>query len=478
MTSSTTPSTAVAGAAGQVARHPGIILAIIVSCQMMVVVDTTAMTVALPQIQADLGFSATGLSWVLNAYVLAYGGLLLFGGRLGDIFGRRNTFVAGVLLFTVCSLLGGFAVNDWQLLAARAVQGVGAAFAAPGAMSLLITNFEEGNARNKALAVYSTLAGLGMALGMILSGILTEWASWRWVLFINVPIGIAAVVLTPKFITSPAKHPGRVDVVGAFTATVGLTALVYGLIRGESEGWSDAVAIGSLVTAFVLLAGFLVTQFRIKNPIMPMRLLASRLRGAGYAVMLLVLACNFSVFYFVPQFLQEVLGFSALKAGLGFLPMGLAMFAMSRATPKLLPKFGPRRLILAGLVLILAGVLWLSSLDAGTSYAAGLLLPLVLVGVGIGTFLMPLTALILGGVAPRDSGVAAGILQTMQQIGGALGLAVLVTVYGARADDATTGPAATTAMADGIGNALLVGSGFVVVALILVATLIKTKPRA
>ncbi|CAG6398950.1 MFS transporter [Streptomyces cocklensis] len=471
---STTSNTSAAGTEGHLAHRPGIILAIIVSCQMMFVVDTTAMTVALPQIQSDLGFSATGLSWVLNAYVLAYGGLLLLGGRTGDIFGRRSTFMAGVLLFTVCSLLGGFAVDDWQLLAARAAQGVGAAFAAPGAMSLLVTNFEEGNARNKALAVYSTLAGLGMALGMILSGILTEWASWRWVLFVNVPIGVAAVVLTPKYIAAPEKRPARVDIVGAFTATAGLTALVYGLIRGESEGWTDAVAVGSLAGAAILLGVFLVTQFRVPNPIMPMRLFADRARSAGYAAMLLVLACNFSVFYFVPQFLQEVLGFTALRAGIGFLPMGVAMFAMSRTTPRLLPRFGPRRLIISGIVLILAGVGWLAQLGADASYASGPLFPLLLVGVGIGTFLMPLTALILGGVEPRDSGIAAGILQTMQQVGGALGLAVLVTVYDAGAGGA---PASRSATADGISDALLVGTGFIVVALILVTAVIKAKPR-
>lgn len=460
--SSRTPRGASAG------KHPGIVLAIIVSCQMMVVVDATAMSVALPGIRSSLDFSPTGLSWVLNAYILAYGGLLL-GGRTGDIFGRRRTFTAGVLLFTLCSLLGGLAAEPWQLLAARALQGVGAAFAAPGAMSLLMTNFPEGAPRHRALAAYSTLAGLGMAIGMIVSGVLTDVASWRWVLFINVPVGIAIVLLTPKYVADPERNPGRLDLVGAFTATAGIIALAWGFIRVAGSGWGGAVTPAAFAAAVVLLVVFVIRQLRTDHPMMPVRLFADRGRTAGYLSMALTMACNFSVSLFVPMLLQNVLGYSALTTGLSFLPMALVMFGMSRATPKLLPRFGAFPLIVTGLALVAAGVGWLGQVDADVDYAPSLLLPLILIGTGIGTFLMPLTGLILGGVPPRDSGAASGLLQTFQQTGGALGIAVLITVYGTTLRGAAPGTPERVATTRGIGHAFTGGAVFVGCAVLLMA---------
>jgi EmrB/QacA subfamily drug resistance transporter len=460
-------------------RRPGLVLAIIVTCQMMVVVDAMAMAVALPKIQAGLHFSATSLPWVLNAYILSYGGLLLLGGRTGDVLGRRRTFTAGVALFTVSSLLGGLATTAGWLLAARALQGVGAAFAAPGAMSLLMTNFAEGPARNRALSAYATIAGLGMAIGMIVSGVLTDIASWRWVLLVNVPLGLAIVLLTPRFVAEPERHPGKIDLPSAATATAGAVALAWAFIDASGNGWSGPT-FGAIGLGIVLLALFVLRQGRSEQPMMPLRLLADRTRAAGLVAMALAMASNFNISLFVPEFLQNVLGYSALQAGLAFLPMALVVFAVARGGRGLLPRFGPYPLILLGIGLCAVGLGWLGALDAGSSYAAGMLVPLILIGVGIGTFLMPLTGLILKGVEPRDSGATSGILQTFQQFGGALGIAVLVTVYGTALRRSPAGTAPDSATAHAIADAFLGGAGFLVLALlsITVAALAGRTRRA
>ncbi|TQS26186.1 MFS transporter [Microbispora sp. KK1-11] len=458
-------------------HRPGVVLALIVTCYMMIIVDNNVMTIALPKIQAGLHFTPTALSWVLSSYMLTFGGLLLLGGRAGDLFGRRRVFVAGVVLFTISSLLGGMAVTSWQLLAARAVQGVGAALASPGAMSLLITNFAEGAPRNRALAVYATAAGLGQTLGMILGGVVTEWTSWRWVLFVNVPFGVAVAVLTPLFVTEPRRGAGRLDLAGALSGTAGMAALVYGFIRAASTGWDDGVTIGAFAVALVLLAVFVVVQVRVAHPTMPLRLFHDRNRATGYATVLLTMACLFSVLFFVSQFLQDVLGFGALATGLAFLPMSLGTFVTSRFTPRLLPRTGAMPLIVTGLLLVVGAAFWLSRLDAGTPYSPHLLVPILMFGVGIGAFLMPLNATILAGVGPADAGAASGIMQTMQQIGGSLGLAVLVTVYGTSLRQARTSDHAQ-ALAQAMGTAFLFATVFVGIALVLVAVLIRTPRRA
>ncbi|WP_131786770.1 MFS transporter [Protofrankia symbiont of Coriaria ruscifolia] len=460
-------------------RHAGLVLAIIVTCQMMVVVDAMAMAVALPEIQAGLHFSATGLPWVLNAYILSYGGLLLLGGRTGDVLGRRRTFTAGVLLFTVSSLLGGLATDAGWLLAARALQGAGAAFAAPGAMSLLMANFAEGPARDRALSAYATVAGLGMAIGMIVSGVLTDIASWRWVLLVNVPLGLAIVVLTPRYVAEPQRHPGQIDLPSAATATAGGVALAWAFIHASDSGWT-ATTLGAVGLGIVLLALFVRRQSRVEQPMMPLRLIADRTRAAALVAMALAMASNFNISLFVPQFLQDVLHYSALQAGLAFLPMALVVFAVARGGRGLLPRFGPFPLILIGIGLCAVGIGWLGTLDAGSTYAAGMLVPLILIGLGIGTFLMPLTGLILKGVEPRDSGAVSGVLQTFQQFGGAIGIAVLVTVYGTALRHSEAGTAPRTATAHAIADAFLGGAGFLILALlsITVAALAGRARRA
>lgn len=456
-------------------RRLSVALAVIVLFQLMVVVDGTVMNVALPKIQDSLGFSTTNLSWVLNAYTLAFGGLLLLGGRAGDILGRRRVFVIGVVVFTVASLLGGLAPNASWLLVARAAQGVGAAFGAPSTLALIMSNFPEGAERNRALGVFSTVAGLGLAAGLILGGVLTEWTSWRWVLFINVPIGIGIVAATRVTVAETERQPGRFDLRGAITSTAGMTLLVYGFIRAASGGWGDGLTVGASVLGVLLVAAFLALEARAEQPIMPLRLFANRNRAAAYADMLLLVATMFSMFFFVIQFLQNGLGFSPLRAGIAFLPMALTLFLASRAAPTLIPRFGPKLLIVVGASLLSLGMLWLTLISDGAGYAANIFGPLVLIGVGAGFSFMPLNMTILSGTPPRDAGAASGALQAMQQVGSSIGLAVLVTVFGTVSRSATADPGRAVPV-QGLQAAFALGALFAICALVVAVVAIRIRP--
>jgi EmrB/QacA subfamily drug resistance transporter len=434
--------------------NPRLALLLIVVTQAMVVLDGTVVNIALPDIQRALDFSSTSLSWVITIYTLTFGGLLLLGGRAGDILGRRRVFIAGVVVFTAASLLGGLAPSSGWLLAARALQGVGAALAAPSTLALIATTFREGRERSQALGLFAAVSAGGASLGLILGGALTAWVSWRWVLFVNVPFGVAVALLAPRAIVESERQPGRFDLAGALAGTVGMTSLVYGFIRAASDGWSDGLTIGAFLTAGVLLVAFVLVELRAEQPIVPLRLFADRNHASGYAAMLLLVAAMFGMFFFLTQFLQEARGFSALEAGLAFLPLTVGIFGASRVVPRLLPRYSPRALLGAGAPLIVAGMLWLTQIDAGTEYATGLLGPMLLFGLGVGLVFVPLNVLILTGVAPRDSGAASGLLQTMQQVGGSLGLAILVTVSQSASDGAASGretliEGATTAFAAG-----------------------------
>jgi EmrB/QacA subfamily drug resistance transporter len=438
------------------ARHrPGAILSIILACQLMIVVDATIVTIALPNIQRELGFSPAGLSWVQSAYMLAFGGLLLLGGRAGDLFGRRRVFVGGILLFTFASLLCGLAGAGWWLIAARALQGVGAAFAGPSTLALIATNFAEGPARNRALALFSTMSGAGASVGLILGGMLTSWASWPWVFFVNLPVGLAVAVAAPRLITEPARGTGRVDVAGAVTGTAGMTLLVYGFIRAAADGWSDRFTVLSFVGAVLLLGAFLAIQRRAAQPIMPLHLFADRNRSSAYLTMLLLVVSMFGVFFLLTQFLQDVLGFTPLAAGFAFLPMTLGVFGMAQIVPRLLTRYGPKPLVLTGGLLGTAGMAWLTGVTSSTGYVSGLLGPMVLLGIGLGCCVVPLTVTVLSSVPPHESGVASGIQQTMQWVGGSLGLAILVS-----SADLTHG------LAGGAGNAFTLAVIFMGCALV------------
>ena len=454
--------------------------------QLMIILDATVVNIALPHIQSGLHFSATSLSWVLNAYTLTFGGLLLLGGRAGDILGRRRMFLAGIALFTLASLAGGLAPSAGVLIAARAIQGAGGALASPAVLALVISAFPEGRERTKALGIYTGVVMGGSSLGLVLGGVITQWLDWRWVLFINIPIGIAVLIATPRFVAETARVPGRFDLAGAITSVAGVGALVYAFIRAASNGWGDSVTIASFGAAAVLLAAFLAIETRAPEPITPLRLFADVGRSGSFAARLLLVAGMFGMFFFLTQFLQDVLGFSPLAAGIAFLPMTIALFAVSRFVPRLLPVLGPRRLMIAGMLPVIAGMAWLSRVSPATSYWSGVFEPMLLIGVGMGVVFVPLTTVSLAGVRREDSGAASSMVNVMQQVGGSLGLAVLVAVFGTATRNAAAHPAAGLSgtalqhqvLAHGMSTAFGLAAIFDVAVLVLVVTLLRDRKPA
>ncbi|NUS43987.1 MAG: MFS transporter [Mycobacteriaceae bacterium] len=464
-------------------RRPGVILAIVLLCQLMIGLDVTIVNIALPDIRADLHFSATGLAWVFNAYTLAFGGLLLLGGRAGDILGRRAAFVGGVVVFTLASLAAGLAANAAWLIIARVVQGLGGAFASPSVLALIATNFDEGPRRNRALGLFAAMFSASLATGLILGGILTQYANWRWVFFINVPIGLVIAALAPLFIGETPRRPGRFDTFGAVLATTGVGGLVYGFIRASTNGWSDPQTLTSCAAGAVLVALFVGNESRAAQPILPLRLFAQRNRAGAYVNMLLVPTTLFDVIYFVTQFLRDIRDYSPVRTGLAFLPLTLAVFATVRAVPRLVQRFGTKPVMIAGALLATAAMLRLAQLHPDSNYAAAVLGPLVLAGIGVGLTTVPLTITILAGVAPQDAGAASGVLQTMQWIGGgALGFAVLVTAYGTAVrgagDGASGGNLPPDVQTHGIATAFATGAGFTALALLIALVVIRTVTPA
>ncbi|HEX6932399.1 MAG TPA: MFS transporter, partial [Streptosporangiaceae bacterium] len=377
-----------------------------------------------------LHFSAPSLAWVLNAYSLTFGGLLLLGGRAGDILGRRRMFMTGIAVFTAASLAGGLATSAAWLLTARAIQGVGGAIASPAVLATIVSGFPEGRERTRALGIFTAVMMGGASLGLVLGGMITEWASWRWVLFVNVPIGVAVLLAAPRILPESARQPGRFDFVGALTSTAGMSALVYAFLRAASDGWTDRLTLTAFAAAAALLAAFVVNEARSPQPITPLRLFADRSRSGSYVSRLLLVAGMFGMFFFLTQYVQEVLRFSPLRAGVAFIPLTGALFAVSRLAPRLIGRFGPKAPMVAGLLPVVGGMTWLSQITPGTGYVQGILGPMLLLGVGMGLTFVPLTMASLAGVRPEDSGAASSMVNVTQQVGGALGLAILVTVFG------------------------------------------------
>ncbi|WP_328886669.1 MFS transporter [Streptomyces sp. NBC_00316] len=417
------------GAARRQGRR-GIALTVIAACQLMVVLDATIVNIALPHIQDALSFSTTDLSWVLSAYTLTFGGLLLLGGRAGDILGRRRIFITGILVFTLASLLGGLAQEPWQLLAARALQGVGGAIASPTSLALITTTFPEGPERNRAFGVFAAVSAGGGAIGLLAGGMLTEWLDWRWVFFVNVPIGVLIAVLAPLYITESQRHPGRFDVSGALASTLGMASLVYGFIRASEEGWRDSLTLGSFAAAVILLAAFVLIEMRAKEPITPLRLFADRNRSGTYLVMLSLAAAMLGMFFFIVLFVQNVLGYSPIAAGLAFLPVTVAIIAGAGLSQRLLPVLGPKPFMITGSALTGTGLFWQTFISPDSSYVSGVLGPMLLFGFGMGLNFVTLTLTAVSGVAQHEAGAASGLLNASQQVGGSLGLSILVTVFG------------------------------------------------
>lgn len=410
----------------------------------MLILDATVMNVALPRIQSDLHFTDTGLSWVMTAYSLVFGGLLLLGGRAGDLFGRRRLFVAGTALFTAASLAGGLANSAELLIAARIAQGVGAALAGPSTLALITSTFTEAKARVRALALFSAMSSSGFAIGLLLGGLLTEWISWRAALYINVPFGLAIVLLTPKYVSEPPRRRAHLDLPGAITGTLGVGSLVFAFTHAASAGWGEPVTLVSLAAGLLLLATFLAIEVRAGEPLIPPRLFADRDRAAAYVNFFLGPMAMMSMFFFLTQFLQDIRGFAALETGLAFLPMAVSMFLLSRLIPRLLPRFGPKPLALSGTALMIGGVGWLTLLTPDSGYLSHLLGPMLLMGIGVGLAFSPLNVIIMATVPAEDAGAAGGVLQTLQQVGATLGLAVLITVFGAATRTPAGSPAETT----------------------------------
>jgi EmrB/QacA subfamily drug resistance transporter len=422
------------------ADRRNITLAVVLCAQLMIVLDMTVVNVALPSMASGLHLTATGLSWVLNAYTLTFGGLLLLGGRAGDVLGRRATFMGGLALFTLASLAGGLATSPAMLLTARAVQGVGGAIATPAVLATIVSSFPEGRERVRALGAFTAVAMGGASLGLVLGGIITEWASWRWVFFVNVPVGAAVIAVTPRLLARGQRLAARLDLGGALTSTAGMSALVYAFINAASDGWANAITIGAFAAAAALLGLFLFIESRAQEPITPLWLLRDRSRGASYLARLLLVGGMFGSFFFLTQLVQDVLGFTPLRAGLSFVPMTGALLAMSRTAPRLVPRFGAKPLLVAGLIPVVAGMYWLGHISTSTAYVPGVLVPMLLIGSGMGLAFVPLTMASLAGVPPQDSGAAASMVNVMQQVGGALGLAILVTIFGTARRSAQTHP--------------------------------------
>jgi EmrB/QacA subfamily drug resistance transporter len=442
-------------------------LVTLLTCQLMIMLDVTVMNVALPRLRSDLHFSSTGLSWVMNAYTLVFGGLLLLGGRAGDLFGRRRLFLAGTALFTLASLVGGLAPSAGWLLAARVVQGLGGAMAGPSTLALLTTTFSEPKARIRVLALFSGMSSAGFAIGLIIGGLFTQWLGWRSVLFINVPLGLAVVALGLRYLPDAQRHPARLDLPGAVTATAGVAALVYGFIHAAADGWGAALTGISLAVGVVGLAAFLVIETRAPQPLLPLRLFADRNRAAAYANFMIGPMAGMSMFFFLTQYLQEVRGMSALRTGFAFLPTAVLMFAMIRLIPRLLPRLGPKPVTMTGTAIMIAGLVLLTQLTEHTAYFPMVLIAMILMGCGIGLAFSPLNVLIMQNVAPSEAGAAGGALQTMQQTGSALGLAILVTIFGTATRGAVGSP--QHVLVNGI-TAAFVGSAIIGSLSFLVAT--------
>ena len=413
------------------------VLAIILATYLMIVLDASVVITALPKIHEGLHFSTADLSWVQSAYALTFGGLLLLGARAGDMLGRRTVFILGIGIFTYASFMAGLAQSPAELLIARALQGAGGAIAAPSPLALLTTNFPEGQERTRALAAYSAVAGAGGSVGLVLGGLLTDLVSWRAGLFINVPVGVALMWLAPRHLAESEPQPGRFDLAGAITSTLGMTAVVYGFVRAATDGWGDAGTLASFGAGLALLAAFVGIERRAVQPITPLRLFASRERSGAYAARMLVVGGMFSMFFFLSQYLQGVRGYSPLQAGLSFLPMTMVMFSMVRAVPRLALRMGNTPLLIAGVSLAALGMTWLSRIEVDTLFFPGIAVPLVLIGIGMGAALAPLTAAGIAGVKASDAGAASGLVNAAHQLGGSLGLSVLVTVFAAGGGAAT-----------------------------------------
>jgi EmrB/QacA subfamily drug resistance transporter len=468
---------------GHLSRHPGLALVVISCAQLMVILDATIVNVAIPTIHRALHFSSANLEWLITAYSLTFGGLLLFGGRTGDLFGKRRMFMIGIAVFAGASLLGGLATDQTWLIVTRGLQGVGGAIASPTALSLVAINFPEGSERNRAMGVYSAMSGAGGAAGLLLGGILTSYVSWRWIFFVNVPIGAVGLLMAPRVLLESERVPGRLDTPGAVTATGGMLSLVYGLTNASTHSWGAVGTVWPLVAAGLLLTAFIAIELRSSAPLMPMSIFASRNRSGAYGLMLCIGTAVFSMFFFLTQYLQNIHDYSAVRTGVAFLPMSLGIMFAAVFTSRVLTRIGIRIPLITGPIFALAGILWLSQVKVNSGYL-DLILPLMLVALGMGQCFVPLTVAAVSNVASEDAGLASALLNTGQQVGGALGLAVLGTVAISSARHYATAHVSlgaglvNAAATHGYTRGFLVASGIMAAGLLLSLLVIRVPARA
>jgi EmrB/QacA subfamily drug resistance transporter len=455
------------------------VLALACLAQFMVVLDVSIVNVALPQIGRELHYSATGLQWVVNAYVLTFAGFLLLGGRAADLFGRRLVFLSGLGLFSAASLLGGLSQTSGQLTAARALQGLGGAILSPATLTIITTTFQDGPARNRALGMWSAVAGAGGATGAVFGGLLTGYLSWRWVLFVNVPVGAVGIFLGMSYLDE-LRRPGDrrgLDIAGAVTGTAGLALLVYAIVGTTTHPWGSARTLLLLLFALLLLATFLWLQARVvAAPLMPLSLFRSRSVASANVTMVLTGAAFFSMWYFLTLYLQDVHHFGPLKAGLLFLPMGVAIIVGAQIGSRLVSPLGVRQVLMLGLALAAGGFAWLSQLTATSSYLAGVLPGSLLTTLGIGLAFTPLAAAATSGVPVSQAGLASGVLNTSRQVGGSLGLAILATIATSRAHDAAGSTSSAQALTAGFDRAFAIAA-VLAVAAVAAASFVPGRPR-
>jgi EmrB/QacA subfamily drug resistance transporter len=457
-------------------------LGLLALAQFVVVLDASIVNVALPSMGKALHFSQDSLSWVVNAYTLTFGGFLLLGGRMADLLGRRRLFIAGLVLFAGASLAGGLAQSSAWLISARAVQGLGAALLSPAALSLLTTIFAEGRERNTAMGVWGAVAGSGGAAGVLAGGMLTQWAGWEWVLFVNVPVGLAAAVLATRWLPeSRNEGPRHFDVAGALTVTVGVSLIVYALVDANNAGWTSLKTLGLAGIAIALLAGFVAIERRTRAPLVPFPGIFRLRTITGINVTALFIAMAlFSMFFFVSLYMQQVLGYDALKAGLSYLPLAGGIVVSAGVASQLVTRFGVKPVLISGLVLTAAGLVWFAQVSPHGGYVSDILFPSLLAAFGLGLAFVPMTIAAVAGVRPDEAGLASGLINTSQQVGGALGLAILAAIANSttKSDMVTAGgdpSALPAALTDGFRAAFTVGAGFAVTGAILALVLISGR---
>jgi EmrB/QacA subfamily drug resistance transporter len=460
-------------------------LVLLCAAQFMVVLDASIVNVALPSIKTDLGFSQSSLQWVVSAYTLAFGGFLLLGGRAADLLGRRRLFVGGLVLFSIASLAGGLAQSEGWLIAARSVQGLGAAIISPAALAIVTTTFREGGERNKALGIWGAIAGAGGAVGVLLGGVLTDTLGWEWVLFVNFPIGVLAALAAPRYVReSRMDRAGRhFDVLGAVSVTVGLVVLVYALVKTGDNGWGSASTIVLLAVAVAMIAAFVVIEARSRSPLVPLGIFRNRTVTSANAIGLLVGASLFAMFYFISLYLQQVLGYSPLKTGVAYLPLAVGIIVSAGLASALVERVGVKPTLIAGLGLVVAGLMLFTRIDTNGAYVSDVLIPSVVVAFGLGLSFVPMTIAAVSGVRDSEAGLASGLINTSQQVGGALGLAILSTVASSRTNDVMAAArgardALPHALTEGFQNAFAVGAVFAAVGIVLAVALLRGREVA